>query len=170
MKIAETSRLILSKISVDDAPFIFELMNSPGWLKYIGDRNIKTVDDAAAYITNNQLKSYELNDFGYYKIQVKSENLKPIGTCGLVKRDELDDIDIGFSLLPNYHGKGYGFEATSELMVIAKHTFNIKTVCAITLPINKPSIHLLEKLGLSYQKTVKPFEEDEDLLLFAKTL
>lgn len=170
MQIAETDRLILSKITVDDAPFILELMNTPHWIKYIGDRNVRTVEQAADYIKNNQLKSYETNGFGYYKVQVKAENLKPIGTFGLMKREQLDHVDIGFSLLPDYQNKGYGFEAASELMKIAKTLFNITTLCAITLPINQASIQLLEKLGLSYQKSVKPFENDEELLLFAKDL
>ena len=170
MKIAETNRLVLSKITVDDALFILELMNTPGWIKYIGDRNVRTVEDAATYIQNNQLKVYEAHEFGYYKVQVKAENLKPIGSFGLLKRDTLDHVDIGFSLLPEYEGKGYGIEGTKAIMELAKNTFNIKTICAITLPINKPSIHLLEKLGLSYQKTVKTFGDDEELLLFAKDL
>nr|WP_321229097.1 GNAT family N-acetyltransferase [uncultured Psychroserpens sp.] len=170
MQIAETNRLILSKITVDDAPFILELMNTPGWLKYIGDRNIKTVEAAAESIKNNQLKCYEQNGYGYYKMQVKAENLKTIGTCGLLKRDNLEHIDIGFSMLPEYHRKVYGYEAASEIMKLAKNEFGIKTICAITLPINKPSIYLLEKLGLSYQKTVKPFDDDKELLLFAKDL
>ena len=170
MQIAETKRLILSKITTNDAAFILELMNSPGWLKYIGDRNIKTVEAATVHIENNQLKCYKTYGFGYYKIQIKAENLKTIGTCGLLKRDELEHVDVGFSLLPNYHGKGYGFEAVTEIMNLAKSEFNMKRICAITLPINKPSIHLLEKLGLSYQKTVKPFDNDEELLLFAKDL
>ena len=103
-------------------------------------------------------------------MQVKAENLKTIGTCGLLKRDNLEHIDIGFSMLPEYHGKGYGYEAASEIMKLAKNEFGIKIICAITLPINKPSIYLLEKLGLSYQKTVKPFDDDKELLLFAKDL
>ncbi len=170
MIISETKRLVLSKITVDDAAFILELMNTPGWLKYIGDRNIKTVEAAANYIQNNQLKCYETHGFGYYKVQVKSENLKPIGTFGLLKRDNLEHIDIGFSMLPEYHGKGYGFEAASEIMNLAKNTFHIKTLCGITLAENQISINLLEKLGLSYQKTVKPFEDDKELLLFVKHL
>ncbi|MEH6537018.1 MAG: GNAT family N-acetyltransferase [Psychroserpens sp.] len=170
MQIAETTRLLLSKITVDDAPFILELVNTPGWLKYIGDRNIKTVEAAAEHIENNQVKCYEKHGFGYYKMQVKAESLRTIGTCGLLKRDNLDYVDIGFSMLPEYHGKGYGYEATNEIMKLAKNEFGIKNICAITLPTNKPSINLLEKLGLSYQKTVKPFEDDEELLLFAKDL
>ncbi|WP_460220155.1 GNAT family N-acetyltransferase [Psychroserpens sp. MEBiC05023] len=170
MIVAETNRLILTKITIDDAPFILELMNSPGWLKYIGDRNVKTIDDAKTYLKNNQLKAYETQDFGYYKVQLKSEGLKAIGSFGLLQRDTLEHIDIGFSLLPSYEGRGYGFEGASALMKLAKDTFQIKTICAITLPENKPSIHLLEKLGLSYQKRIKPFDDDEELLLFAKDL
>jgi RimJ/RimL family protein N-acetyltransferase len=170
MNIAETSRLVLSKITVDDAPFILELMNSPGWLTYIGDRNVKTVEEAATYIQNNQLKVYETHGFGYYKVQLKADKLKSIGSFGLLKREVLEHVDIGFSLLPEYHGQGFGLEGSTAIMNLAKNTFNIKTVCAITLPENKPSIHLLEKLGLSYQKRVKPFDNDEELLLFAKDL
>ncbi len=170
MIVAETERLMLSKITVEDAPFIFELMNSPKWLKYIGDRNVRTVEAAATYIQNNQLKSYERNGFGYYKLQLKSDPLTTIGSFGLVKRDTLDYIDIGFSLLPEFEGQGFGFEGATAIMNLAKHTFNIHTLCAITLPENKASIHLLEKLGLSYQKRVKPFEDDKELLLFVKHL
>ena len=170
MQIAETNRLIFSKITLDDAPFILELMNSPGWIKYIGDRHVKTVEQARVYIQNNQLKCYEDFEFGYYKVQLKSENLKSIGSFGLLKRDSLEYVDIGFSLLPEYEGFGYGFEAASELMNLAKHSFKLKTVCAITLPENEASIHLLKKLGLSYQKRVKPFEKDEELLFFVKHL
>jgi RimJ/RimL family protein N-acetyltransferase len=170
MQIAETSRLILSKITVDDAPFLLELMNTPDWLKYNGNRHVKTLEQAINYIQTNQLKCYETHGFGYYKIQVKAENLKPIGTSGLLKRDVLEHVDIGFSLLPDYHNKGFGFEAASEIMILAKNRFNIKTLSAITLPINQPSINLLVKLGLSYQKRIKPFEDDKELLLFAKEL
>ncbi|WP_033957297.1 GNAT family N-acetyltransferase [Psychroserpens jangbogonensis] len=170
MIIAETDRLLLSKITVEDAPFLLELMNTPGWLKYNGDRNVKTLDEAISHIKNNQLKCYETHGFGYYKFQVKAENLKTIGTSGLLKRDQLEHVDIGFSILSDYHSKGYGYEAASEIMKLAKDTFNIKKLYAITLPINQPSINLLEKLGLSYQKIVKLFEDDKDLLLFAKNL
>lgn len=155
---------------MDDAPFLLELMNTPNWLKYNGDREVKTLEQAINHIQTNQLKCYETHGFGYYKIQVKAEYLKPIGTSGLLKRDGLEHVDLGFSLLPDYYNKGFGFEAASEIMKLAKNTFNIKTISAITLPINQPSINLLEKLGLSYQKTVKPFEDEKELLLFVKEL
>ena len=170
MKVAETKRLILAKITIKDGPFILELMNTPGWLKYVGDRHIKTVEQAENYIKNNQLKAYETHGFGYYKMQLKSDNLKPIGTAGLLKREELEHIDIGFSILPEFHGKGYGFEVSSKLLVMAKDIFDIKMLCAITLPINKVSIKLIEKLGFSYKKRIFPFEENEELLYFEKKL
>ncbi|MFK7780728.1 GNAT family N-acetyltransferase [Psychroserpens sp.] len=170
MIIAETERLVLSKITVDDASFLLELMNTSGWLKYNGDRNVKTLDQARNHIENNQLKCYQTYGYGYYKIQIKDENLKSIGTTGLLKRNNLEHVDIGFSLLPEYYKKGYGFEAATAIVKLAKNTFNIKTLSAITLPINKPSIHLLEKLGLSYQKTIKPFDDEKELLLFVKNL
>ena len=169
MIIAETERLLISKIKLQDAPFFLELANTPHWIKYIGDRNLKTVKDAENYLKNRTLKSYDDFGFGFYKLQLK-ENNKTIGICGLVKREELEDVDIGFGLLPNYEGKGFGFESSIEILKLAKEKFNLKRVAAITMPINKPSIQLLEKLGLVFEKRVKPFEDDDELLLFAKNL
>lgn len=170
MPIAETQRLVISKFTVKDAPFFLELANSPTWIKYIGDRNLKTVEDAEEYIKSRPLKSYSDFGFGFYKLLLKEENLKPIGTCGLVKREELDDVDIGFAMLPDYEGKGFGFESSNAILELAKNKFKIKRISAITLPNNNKSIKLLEKLGLTFEKKVKPFEDDEELLLFVKTL
>ncbi len=167
--IAETERLIISRFSIKDAPFFLELVNSPQWIKYIGDRNIKTIAQAEQRIINGHLKSYETHGFGFYKVELKASK-KTIGTCGLIKRDTLEDVDIGFAFLPDYEGKGYGYESSKAILKLAKEVFKLKKVIAITLPTNQPSIHLIEKLGLSFQKKVKPFENDEELLLFAKTL
>ncbi|NRA92631.1 MAG: GNAT family N-acetyltransferase [Psychroserpens sp.] len=170
MVVAETKRLLLSKISVDDAPFILELMNTPKWLRFIGDRNVRTVIDAREYIQNNQLKSYEEHGYGYYKVLDKTNDLSPIGSFGLVNRDSLPHIDIGFSLLPQFEGKGFGFEGATAILNMAKHDFGIETICAITLPDNTASIKLIEKLGLSFQKMVKPFDDDAELMFFVKDL
>jgi len=170
MIIAETNRLIISKFTKEDAPFFLELTNTTKWIKYIGDRNLKTIEDAEDYLENGSIKSYKEFGFGFYKLQLKNNNLITIGICGLVKREELDDVDIGFAMLPEYEGKGFGYESSVEVLNIAKHTFNLKKVVTITLPTNKSSIQLLEKLGLSFQKKVKPFEDDDELLLFAKNL
>ncbi|HEX9827858.1 MAG TPA: GNAT family N-acetyltransferase [Flavobacteriaceae bacterium] len=170
MPIAETNRLLISKITLKDAKFFLELVNSPHWLKYIGDRHLKTVKDSKTYLQNGTIKSYADFGFGFYKLQYKKEGNKPIGVCGLIKRKQLDDVDIGFALLPEYEGKGFGHEASVTILKLAKETFNLKKVVAITQPNNTSSIKLLEKLGLSFEKSVKPFEDGEELLLFAKTL
>ena len=115
MLIAETKRLILSKISLEDAPFFLELMNTPHWIKYIGDKKIRTVNDAEEHIKNGALKSYKEHGFGFYKITLKEENNRPIGTCGLVRREQLEHVDIGFGFLPEYQGRGFGYEASMEI-------------------------------------------------------
>jgi len=170
MIVAETDRLIIKKFTKSDASFFLELANSPNWIKYIGNRNLKTVKDAEKYLENGTIKSYKEFGFGFYKLELKSENNKPIGTCGLVKREELDDVDIGFAMLPEYEGKGFGYESSLEVLRFAKREFYLNKIVAITLPTNKSSIHLLEKLGLSFEKKIKPFEDDEELLLFAINL
>lgn len=170
MIVSQTNRLRLSKITVKDAPFFVELMNTPGYIKYIGDRNIKSVDDAASYLENGIIKSYHENGFSYYKVELKEDLGNILGIVGILKREQLECPDIGFAFLSQYEGKGYAFEATSELMYLAKEKFKISKVSAITLEINKDSIKLLEKLGLTFEKKVKPFDNDEELLLFAKEL
>ncbi len=169
MTISETQRLTISKVTLQDAPFFLELMNTPHWIKYIGDRKIKTITDAKEHLKKGILKSYKKDGFGFYKLLLKSENLKIIGICGLVKRKELEDTDIGFGFLPDYEGKGFGYESSVEIMNLAQNKFKLKKVSAITSPINKNSIKLLEKLGLTYEKRVIPFEDGKELLLFAKT-
>jgi RimJ/RimL family protein N-acetyltransferase len=170
MIIAETERLIISKLTKKDAPFFLELTNTPKWIKYIGDRNLKTVKDAEQYLKNGIFKSYATFGFGFYKLQFKAENLKTIGICGLVKREELEDVDFGFGLLPEYEGKGFGYESSIAILELAKTKFKLKNIVAITNLDNKNSIKLLEKLGLIFEKRINPFEEDKELLLFAKKL
>lgn len=169
MIIAETTRLIISELSLDDAPFFLKLVNTPNWIKYIGERNLRTVKDAEDYLTNGTLKSYKERGFGFYKLQRKQDHTT-IGICGLIKRDELEDVDMGFAFLPEYEGQGFGYEASIAVLKVAKERFHLKRLVAITLPINVKSIKLLEKLGFMYQKKVNPFEDDEELLLFAKQL
>ena len=170
MQIITTQRLIISKVTLKDAPFFVELMNTPSWLKFIGDRNIKTVEDAENNLKNGILNSYETSGYGFYKVTQKSDPNKPIGIAGLVKRKELEHTDIGFGFLPDFEGKGFGYESSMAIMQLAKHTFKLSRILAITDPENKSSIHLLEKLGLSFQNSIYPFVDNEELLLFAKYL
>lgn len=170
MIIAETERLIIRKFTLEDASFFKELTNSPHWLKYIGNRNIKSLKDSKNYLKNGSLKSYKEHGFGFYVLQLKNNDAVLVGTCGLIKREKLEHVDLGFALLPEYEGKGYGYESSVAIINLAKKKFNLKKLLAITLPHNSNSIKLLEKLGFSLEKRAKLFEDDEELLLFAKTL
>ena len=170
MVIAETSRLQLAKVTLADASFFVKLMNSPHWIKYIGDRNIGSVKDAKSYLKKTILKSYSEKGYGFFKVLLKSAPSTIIGISGLVKREELEIPDIGFGFLPEYEGRGYGYESASAVLDLAKNRFHIEEIGAICMDINKNSIRLIEKLGLKFQKKVKPFDDDEELLLFVKKL
>ncbi|WP_300669726.1 GNAT family N-acetyltransferase [Soonwooa sp.] len=161
----ETERLILKPTGLDDVDFIFELMNTPKWIEYIGDRNIKTKDDAKQYIIDRHIPNFEKNGFGSYTLILK-ENGSKIGSSGLYKRDNLDVVDIGFAFLDGFDGKGYGYESSKKILDVAKSEFELKKVSAITLPTNIASQKLIEKLGLHYQKMVKPFADDNDELMY----
>jgi len=167
--VGQTKRLLISEFTLEDAAFFLQLANSPGWLIYIGDRNLRTVKDAETYLKNGSLKSYSEVGFGFYKLQLK-ESLQPIGTCGLVKREELEHVDIGFALLPQFEGFGFGFESSLAILNLAKQKFKIDKVAAITVPHNNNSIQLIEKLGMTFEKKITPFKDDVELLLFVKEL
>ena len=149
MDTIETERLILSEFSVDDAPFILEMLNDPAWLQFIGDRGIRTFDDARDYIVNKLQKSMKELGFGMLIVKLKDEET-PIGTCGLLKRDYLDDMDIGFAFLPAFRGKGYAFEAASSTIAHGKENLKTQRILAFTDAANETSIKLITKLGLSY--------------------
>lgn len=152
MIVAETNRLLISKFTLKDAPFFLELVNSPIWIKYIGDRKTKTIKEAEERIETGHLKSYKTHGFGFYKLLLKAENNKPIGTCGLIKRDTLEYVDVGFAMLPNYESLGLAHEASIEIIKLAKNVFKLVKIIAITTPDNDSSIKLLKKLGLIYKK------------------
>ena len=170
MIVAKTERLIITKFTVDDAPFFIALINTPKFKKFIGDRKINTIQKAQQHIKEGQLKNYAELGYGFYKLLLKSENNIPIGTCGLTKREQLELPDIGFAMLPEFEGKGFGLESSKAIIKLATETLKIKKIGAITAPNNAASIKLIEKLGLTYEKKVKPFEDDLELMLFAKTL
>lgn len=164
-KIFETERLILRPTTEIDTSFIFELLNTPKWIKYIGDRNIKTFKDAEAYIKNKMMPQLEKLGFSNNTIIRKSDGVK-IGTCGLYDREGIDGVDIGFAFLPEFEKKGYAFESTNKLKEIAINDFNISKISAITLKENIDSQNLLIKLGLHFEKIVKLPNDKVELLLF----
>lgn len=163
--ILKTERLILREFNINDTTFIIELLNSEGWLKYIGDRNIKNEEQAKNYLINGPLKSYEENGFGLSLVALK-ETQKPIGMCGLIKRSYLTNPDIGFAFLPSYSSKGYGSEIASAVLSYAKNKLKMNTVDAITLPTNTYSIKLIEKIGMTYHSIFADPNTNEELLLY----
>lgn len=163
-KILSTERLVLREIDIKDAPFIFKLMNSEGWLNFIGDRGIRTEEDAKNYIVNSYLKSYKDNGYGSYLLVTKNDQTI-LGICGLFNRPQLEDVDIGFALLPEFFGKGYAFEAATAIMDYAHNVLQIKKITAITDFKNKTSQKLLEKIGLHFEKPI--LYNTEELMLFS---
>ena len=169
MKILETQRLILKPVDTGDAEFIFELYNVSTFLKYIGDRNLHTVERAEQYIVEKFLPSIKKNGFGNY-VCIEKESQKKVGSVGVFKRDNLDVHDIGFSFLDNYQGKGYGYEAASRLIKSAKSDHNFTKIAAIVLENNTASRALIEKLGLLYLKDIILTGETEELMYYEKSL
>lgn len=169
MNVIETERLILRKGTNDDAPFFLDLLNQPSFIEFLGDRGVRNLDDARAYIQSKLVDSYNKFGFGLYMVLLK-EDQTPIGICGLIKRDGLDDVDIGFAFLPQYASQGYGFESASVVMEYGRNTFGLKKIVGIVSAGNVKSIGLLEKLGLKFEKMIKLPNDDEELNLFVRTL
>jgi [ribosomal protein S5]-alanine N-acetyltransferase len=165
INIIETDRLIITTLDMPDAPFILALTNSPGWLEYIGDRDIKTIADAENYIINGPIASYAEHGHGLYLVSLKEDNT-PVGICGLLQRTTLPDKDIGFALLPEYTGKGYALEAATAIIQYSREQLGIKRIVAITLPGNARSIRLLAALGFSFEKMVQLEAGKDELMLF----
>ncbi|MBD0379938.1 GNAT family N-acetyltransferase [Paenibacillus sedimenti] len=166
MKVLETERLILRHQTIEDAAFIFELLNDPSWIRYIGDRGVRTIDDARNYILKGPIDMYARLGFGFYLTELKDGGI-PIGICGLAKRDFLQDADVGFAFLPRFWGKGYALEAASAVMAYAKSVLGLNRIVAITSEDNQASAKLLEKLGLHFEGMISFENTDEEVRLFA---
>lgn len=163
--ILETERLRLRELTPADTAFIIELLNTPGWLQFIGDRNVRTGEQAIAYLQNGPLKGYREHGFGMWRVETKADGT-PIGMCGIMKREHLEHPDIGFAFLPQYNGQGYAYEAASASLSYAKEALGIEQVAAIVLPGNTSSIKLLEKLGLTLIRSFAFPDSKEELLLY----
>ncbi|MDX6558650.1 MAG: hypothetical protein QOF72_1699 [Blastocatellia bacterium] len=166
MMILETDRLQLRMLTADDAGFVLRLLNEPSFIQNIGDRGVRTIDDAQAYIQKGPLASYEKFGFGLWLIEIKSEGT-PIGICGLLKRDVLEDVDIGYALLPEFCSQGYALESASAVLLYASKKLGLKRVVAVTNADNKNSIRLLEKMGFKYERMVRLSEGASEIKLFA---
>jgi ribosomal-protein-alanine N-acetyltransferase len=169
MTALETDRLILRRLTLDDADFILRLVNDPSWLRYIGDRGVRTVEDACAYLRKGPIAMYEIFGFGLYAAQRKLDGAV-IGLCGLIKRNFLKDFDLGFALLPEYRGQGYAREATTAVLNHARVDCDLLRVAAITSLDNERSIRLLESLGFEFEEVIRISDDDPGTRLFARVL
>ena len=166
MTVLETERLSLRRLTVDDAEFILALLNEPSFLRYIGDKKVRNLDDARQYILNGPVGSYERHGFGLNCVELR-ESHTPIGMCGLLKRDELPDPDIGFALLPDFWSKGFAFEAAQAVLKDARERLQLQRILAITSLDNEASINLLQRLGFKFDEVVQMAPDREPLRLFS---
>jgi RimJ/RimL family protein N-acetyltransferase len=164
--VLNTVRRRLRQLTTRDTSFLMELLNTPGWLQYIGDRNVRTEEQAGAYLQNGPLKSYREHGFGLWLVETREDGT-PIGLCGILKREHLEHPDIGFAFLPAYNGKGYALEAAGATLSHAKEVFGIAKVQAIVLPANAASIRLLEKLGLTFVASFTFPDGKDELFLYS---
>jgi len=165
LKVLETDRLILRRLSADDAEFILQLLNEPSFLRFIGDKGVRTLQGARDYILNGPVDMYNRLGFGLYLTELKEGGV-PIGVCGLIKRDALEDVDIGFAFLPRFWARGYAYESASAVMTYGKDVLGLKRIVAITSPDNHASAKLLEKLGLQFERMIRLSENAEEVRLF----
>jgi RimJ/RimL family protein N-acetyltransferase len=164
--IIETERLQLRRLSVDDAEFILRLLNEPSFIQNIGDRGVRTLDDARAYILKGPVASYEKFGFGLWMVETRP-GATPIGICGLLKREVLEDVDIGYALLPEFWSQGYALESASAVMSYAREKLRATRVLAVVNGDNQSSIRLLQKLGFQFERMVRLSENAPEIKLFA---
>ena len=169
MKLIETTRTILRELTANDAEFMLDLLNQPSFIKYIGDRNVRNVEQARDYIETRFIASYKKFGFGLYLVELKQDNT-PIGINGFVKRDSLPDADIGFAFLPQYCNQGYAFESSVGVMDYGRNILGLKRVLAITSQDNESSGTLLEKIGLKFESLITQPHDTEELKLFSVNL
>lgn len=165
----ETERLYLKPTVHDDAEFILRLLNTPKWLQFIGDRKVRSLEDARRYIEERIITQFDKLGYSNYTVVRKSDGAK-MGSCGLYDREGLEGIDIGFAFLPEFEGKGYGFESANKVKEAALHLFKLNPIRAITTQENIGSQKLLEKLGFLFIKLVKIPHDEEELMLYEFSL
>jgi RimJ/RimL family protein N-acetyltransferase len=162
--VIECARVNLRRLGLHDALFILELLNEPGFLRFIGDKGVRTLKDARDYISTGPMASYRRFGFGLYRTSLKDGI--PIGICGLVKRETLADVDLGFAFLARHWSKGYAAESAAAVLIYARETLGLGRIVAITAPGNLGSIAVLEKIGLHPEGTVRLADDGPELQLF----
>ena len=166
MIILETERLMLSRLSYDNREFIFELVNEPSFKKYIGDKEVNSLEDADRYLREGPIGHYEEFGFGLLLVSLKGTRT-PIGICGLIKREDFDDPDIGFAFLKRHRQQGYATESSRAVLAHGFELLELQRIIAMVDPDNKASVKLLENQGFVYERDVRMPEDDHDISLFA---
>jgi ribosomal-protein-alanine N-acetyltransferase len=167
MTTLETERLFLRRFTVNDGQFILTLLNEPSFLRYIGDKKVRNLEDARQYILNGPVASYERSGFGLDLVELK-ESRTPIGMCGLLKREDLPDPDIGFAFLPPYWNKGFAYEAAAAVLQDARGRLRLERILAITSLDNDASIKLLQRLSFRFEQVLRLSKDQEEVKLFAR--
>ena len=165
MNVLETERLTLRKLSLDDAGFILVLLNDPSFLRFIGDKNIRNLEDARQYILKGPIESYERFGFGLYLVALKTTAV-PLGICGLIKRDTLEDVDIGFAFLAEFRAQGYAFESAVAVKDYGLKAMGLRRLLAITTQDNTGSIRVLEKIGLKFERLIRLAPDTPEIRLY----
>lgn len=166
MLILETERLALRELAPGDAGFIVELLNQPSFVRFIGDKGVRTLDDAQEYLQNGPLGSYRRHGYGLYMTQLAAD-ATPVGICGLVKRDELEYPDLGFAFLPQYWSRGYAYESARAVLEYGRDVLGLARILAVTSLDNEGSIRLLRKVGLTFDKVIDLSGDGDEVNLFS---
>lgn len=159
MSVLETPRLAMRRLVASDAPFMLGLLNDPAWIRHIGDRGVRTVEGAREYLETRIISMYERLGFGLWMVEHRLEG-RPMGICGLVKRDTLPDVDLGFAFMPQYRGLGYAYESALAVREHAMGALGLPRLLAITSPVNFDSARLLGRLGFALESEM-PWAGDE---------
>jgi RimJ/RimL family protein N-acetyltransferase len=165
LSVLETQRLVVRRLTTTDAGFILKLLNEPSFIKNIGDKGVRSEADAARYIETGPVNSYERNGFGLYLVSLKEGDV-PIGICGLLKRETLEDVDIGFAFLPEFWSRGYAVESAAAVMDYGRNTLGLRRIAAITSPDNDGSIRVLEKIGFRFERMIHLSDSEPEVRLF----
>lgn len=165
MQVLETERPILRHFCIDDGEFIIRLLNEPSFIKRIGDKGVRNGEDAKQYLLSGPIDSYDRFGYGLNMVELKKSG-EPVGMCGLVKREYLDDADIAYALLERHWSQGYAAESAEAVMRHARETLNLQRILAIVSPDNHSSIRLLEKIGLTFERMIRRADDDEELKVF----
>ena len=168
MSVVETERLALRELAESDDAFVLELVNEPDWIRFIGDKKVRTLEDARRYLREGPIASYRKNGFGLWAVETKSSR-ETTGVCGLIRRPELEDVDLGFAFLARFRGKGYAREAAAACVQVARERFGLVRLVAITDPENQRSMRVLERIGFAFEKRWRKSPDAGELALFARS-